>query len=67
MPSWDSPTIQRFQRAEAALVGRQMELAGSEKQIWAGWRNIGAGAFRPYGELLAEERFEEIEELVRKL
>jgi creatinine amidohydrolase len=60
MPKWDRGTVKRFVEAEAALVGRQMELAASEKAIWAGWRNVGKGVFDGYGRLLAAEKFEEI-------
>jgi creatinine amidohydrolase len=67
MPRWDASTRQRFVEAEAALVNRQLELAVSEKAVWAGWRNIGKGAFSDYGRLLAEQKFEEIIELTRQL
>ncbi len=60
MPKWDRATQDRFIEAEAALVNRQLALAASEKLVWAGWRNIGTGAFADYGRLLAEEKFEEI-------
>jgi hypothetical protein len=56
-----------FVYAEAALVNRQLALAASEKHIWAGWRNIGKGAFADYGRLLAEEKFAAIASLTREL
>jgi len=67
MPRWDAATRQRFVEAEAALVNRQLALAASEKAVWAGWRNIGKGAFSDYGRLLADQKFEEIVELTRQL
>jgi len=67
MPAWDRATLQRFIEAEAALVNRQLALAASEKNVWAGWRNIGKGVFSDYGRLLAEGRFEEIIALTAKL
>jgi creatinine amidohydrolase len=67
MPQWDQATLQRFIEAEAALVNRQLALAASEKQIWAGWRNIGKEAFSDYGRLLADEKFEEIVALTKRL
>lgn len=60
MPKWDRATQDKFIEAEAALVNRQLALAASEKLVWAGWRNIGTGAFADYGQLLAEEKFEDI-------
>jgi creatinine amidohydrolase len=67
MPRWDAAVLRRFIDAEAALVDRQMSLAASEKVVWAGWRNIGKGAFSAYGGLLAAEKFEEIVALTGKL
>lgn len=67
MWKWDAATVHRFAGAEAALVGRQKELAETEKVVWAGWRNVGKGVFDGYGRLLAEECFEEIERLVKAL
>jgi creatinine amidohydrolase len=67
MPSWDAAALERFIEAEAALVGRQMALAASEKKVWAGWRNIGKGALSDYGRLLAEGKFEEIVRLASRL
>jgi creatinine amidohydrolase len=67
MPTWDAATLQRFQNAEAALVAKQMQRAGTDGQIWSAWTKIGTGVFNPYGQLLAEGRFEEIEALVEKL
>jgi creatinine amidohydrolase len=67
MPMWDRATLDNFVEAEAALVNRQLALAASEKHIWAGWRNIGKGAFADYGRLLAEEKFAAIASLTREL
>ena len=67
MPTWDRATLDKFVEAEAALVNRQLALAASEKHIWAGWRNIGKGAFADYGRLLAEEKFAAMASLPREL
>lgn len=67
MPSWDAQTVQGFADAEAALVARQMTLAAQKKTIWTAWRNIGKGAFKSYGTLLVEKRFDEIASLVKTL
>lgn len=67
MPTWDPSTRDKFIDAEAALVNRQLALAASGKQTWAGWRNIANGAFADYGRLLASEKFGEIVNLVQAL
>ena len=67
MPKWDEATLEAFLRAEEAIVNRQVSLAASHKQVWAGWRNLGAGALRTYGSLLAEGRFEEVRKLAEGL
>jgi len=63
MPAWDRDTRQAFLRSEQALVSLQLELAGRTGSEWAAWRDVTHLA--PYGELLAGERFAEIETLVR--
>lgn len=67
MPTWDADTIARFNRAEAALVGRQLEMAGREKLIWAAWKKVADGYLAPYGRLLAAGDFEAIEQLAAGL
>lgn len=67
MPTWDRETLCRFQDAESAIVNRQMALAASEGSVWAGWRNIGTGALRDYGRLLAAGDFEAVAALARDL
>ncbi len=62
MPAWDDATRTRFLRAEQALLNLQMEAAGRERNVWAGWADVPR--FAPYGPLLAECRFEEIIDLV---
>jgi hypothetical protein len=63
MPAWDAATRQAFLRAEQALVSLQLELAGRSGNVWAAWQRVTHLA--PYGELLAAERFADIEALVR--
>lgn len=67
MPAWDRATLERFIEAEAALVNRQLALAASEKVIWAAWRRIGQGEIADYGRLLADEKFEDLVALTKKL
>lgn len=67
MPSWDATTIERFNRAEAALVERQQTLAGREKLVWAAWKKVGDGILTPYGQLLADGDFDAIEKLAASL
>ncbi len=66
MPSWDTATRTQFADAEAALVRRQITMAGSGK-LWAAWQKIGQGVFNDYGRLLVERRFDEIAKLVEQL
>ncbi len=63
MPTWDAGQRQAFLRAEQAMVSLQLELAGRSGNEWAAWRQVTH--FTPYGELLAAERFADIEALVR--
>lgn len=67
MPTWEGETLTRFQDAESAIVHRQMALGASEGNAWAGWRNIGAGALRDYGRLLAAGEFEAVAALAGEL
>lgn len=67
MPLWDAETRRRFVEAESALVNRQLDLLGETQKAWTAWRNIPNGVFADYGKLLAEEKFEEIVELVKEL
>jgi hypothetical protein len=62
MPQWDERTRTRFLHAEQALVSHQLEAGGTAGNVWAAWANIQH--FAAYGELLADERFEAITELV---
>ena len=67
MPTWDDDTIDRFAKAEDALVTRQITLAGRAHRIWEAWRNIGDGALAQYPELLTARRFDDIIQAVEKL
>ena len=67
MPAWDKTTVEKFITAESALVNKQIELAGQEKKVWAGWRNISKGAFARYGDFLSQGKFDEILELIKEL
>ncbi|MCL5270146.1 MAG: creatininase family protein [bacterium] len=68
MPQWDGATLDRFIAAEGALVDRQIRLAAETGKAWEGWRKIGDGkTITPYGQALAEERFEEIAQIAANL
>ncbi len=67
MPQWDVSTIEQFTTAEAALASRQMTLYGQTREVWTAWRHIAAGVMGPYGKLLVEEKFKEIEALTAGL
>jgi creatinine amidohydrolase len=67
MPTWDKATVARFADAESALVERQMTLAGQEKSVWAGWRNLGKGVLHDYARLLVERQFDGIAAIAEKL
>ncbi len=67
MPQWDASTIEQFTASEAALSTRQMTLYGQTHEVWTAWRHIAAGVMGPYGKLLAEEKFKEIETLTAGL
>ena len=53
--------------AWGALVERQLTLAGQEKNVWAGWRNIGRGVLDDYARWLAERRFDRIAAMAGQL
>lgn len=59
MPQWDDATRTAFVRAEQALVSLQLELGGRAGDTWAAWHDLSR--YIPYGELVAAERFSEIE------
>ena len=67
MPQWDDAAVQRFAKAEEALVERQHALARETGCVWAGWRNIEKGVLSPYPELLTAGRFDELAALAGKL
>jgi len=67
MPNWDEATIDRFVKAEEALVERQYGLAKQTGCIWEAWRHLGQGVFTPYPELLTTRNFEAIAPLIEKL
>lgn len=67
MPQWDADTISAFANAEAAIINKQLELSAQENDIWAGWRNIGAGAMKEYASLLVTRQFDKIAALADTL
>lgn len=60
MHAWDRHQREGFLAAEAALVNRQMAMAGETGKIWAAWRHIGDGVMDGYPAALTQCRFEEI-------
>jgi creatinine amidohydrolase len=67
MPQWDEATIDRFAKAEDALVTRQFALAKQSGCIWEAWRHIGDSAIARYPELLTTRQFEDVIQLAEKL
>lgn len=64
MPTWDRATRQAFAGAESAIVDAQVE-GWRTHQPWAAWAQMSEMV--PYGGLLLEKRFEEIEGLAERL
>jgi creatinine amidohydrolase len=66
MTEWDEATLDRYIASERAIVHAQTK-GWRNIGPWEFWRHIGGSPFVHYGELLVEEKFEEIGELARKL
>jgi creatinine amidohydrolase len=66
MSNWDQKTLDRFIDSEAALVAKQLSAPRGKGNLWTAWRNISK-TMRDYGNLLAEERFEQIKASVARL
>jgi creatinine amidohydrolase len=67
MPAWDDATRGSFVAAEAALVNRQLDLAGRGHAVWTAWRKVGEGHLRDYPAALVEGRFADIERMAAEL
>lgn len=63
MPTWDAETIRQFAEAEAAIVGRQLTMAGESGNSWRAWRHVKNGTLDAYPQLLVEEKFDEVKGL----
>jgi creatinine amidohydrolase/Fe(II)-dependent formamide hydrolase-like protein len=66
MPDWSESTREAFLRAERALVSAQVK-GWRNVHPWAAWGKVAEGQSTQYGELLADERFEEIVHLASQL
>jgi hypothetical protein len=66
MPDWSDSTREAFLRAERALVSAQVR-GWRNVHPWAAWGNIAQGHVTQYGALLADGRFDEIEQLASQL
>jgi creatinine amidohydrolase len=66
MIAWEEPTRDAFVRAERAIVRAQVK-GWRTDHAWAAWRHIGSRQLTGYGACLAEERFEEIEQIAAQL
>ena len=64
MPTWDAATRDAFVKAERAIVDAQVTRWRTD-HAWAAWKNIAK--FDAYGQLLVEQRFDQIEKLVAKV
>jgi creatinine amidohydrolase len=60
MPDWDGGKRAAFVRAERAIVSAQVR-GWRLQESWAAWKGIFGGEHIEYGQLLAAERFEDIE------
>ena len=67
MPKWNKGELDRFIKAEDALVDRQLRLAGESGNVWAAWRHVPNGYFKEYPEYLTSGKFDKIEKLVQGL
>ncbi len=65
MPAWDDATRTRFIRGEQTLVSWQLETGAVANNVWAAWQDLTP--LIPYAQLLVEERFDEIINLVQSL
>lgn len=66
MPGWDAARRAAFVRAERALITAQVT-GWRTRHPWHAWGRIGEHGLVHYGQLLAEERFEEIEAMAAQL
>jgi len=66
MPNWESDKRAAFVRAERAIVSAQVR-GWRLQEAWAAWKGIFGGEHTGYGQLVVEERFEEIEQLAGRL
>jgi hypothetical protein len=66
MPRWDSSARAAFVRAEHSILAAQV--AGWRNQnAWAAWQKVHCGQLARYGQLLADLRFAEIEQMAAQL
>ncbi len=66
MPAWDAVTLDRFIRAERAVVSAQVR-GWRNDHAWSAWRRLFSGELTTYGASLVEQRFEDIEQLAREM
>jgi hypothetical protein len=66
MPEWDAAARAAFVRAERALVSAQVRGWRADSP-WAAWRGMFAGEHTGYGQFLADQRFDRIEEMAQWL
>jgi creatinine amidohydrolase len=66
MVDWDAPTRTAFADAEQALVEAQVSRWRND-QAWAAWQTLIQKRLFGYGEFLAAERFEAIQEMAAQL
>jgi hypothetical protein len=66
MATWDDATRASFARAERSLVDVQIK-GWRERSAWAAWKKIFSGELPNYGQSLADQRFDRIEQLAAQL
>ena len=66
MPGWDEQTRTAFVQGERALVAAQVK-GWRIQDAWAAWRGLRERDLTQYGQLLVDQRFDEIKGLAERL
>jgi len=66
MPKWATEKRTKFVTAERSILSAQIQ-GWRLQHPWAAWQNIHLEAVKQYGQLLVEEKFDQIVELSKQL
>jgi creatinine amidohydrolase len=66
MVNWDENKLSAFLRSERSIVSAQVK-GWRNIEPWAAWKKMWSGEITEYGQLLVQEKFEEIEQMAGKL